>query len=150
MTDTSVDPSPFRHENTGRNRATLIVVIAVWIAMGLAWQVLDASLILVSLAGFATLPALYDLASGRLSGVEIGSDALSWFSGSRKGEVALHALDHVRLDTRLDFSVRASAVLTNGRKLRLPLESIPPADAFEAALAARGIAVQRHHFSLLG
>ncbi|MEL7090812.1 MAG: hypothetical protein AAFN94_03665 [Pseudomonadota bacterium] len=150
MTDAVADPGPFRHQNTGRNRATLIAVMAVWLAMGLAWQVLDASLILVSLAGFATLPALYDLASGRLSGVEIGPETLSWFSGSRKGEVALHALDHVRLDTRLDFSVRASAVLTNGRKVRLPLESIPPADAFETALSARGIRVERHHFSLLG
>lgn len=150
MTEPAAHPGTFRHQNTGRNRATLITVIAVWAAMGLAWQMLEASLILVSLAGFATLPALFDLASGRRSGVEIAPEVLSWFSGSRKGEVALHALDHVRLDTRLDFSVRASAVLTNGRKLRLPLEAIPPADTFEAALSARGITVQRHHFSLLG
>ena len=63
--------------------------------------------------------------------------------------VAFSEIDHFRLDTRLDFSVRATVVLRSGRKIRLPFEATPPHQAFEDALTARGVTVKRFHFQLL-
>jgi len=142
--------TPYAFERSGRNRATLLAVIVVWVAIGIGIMVFDAALWLMGLLALTTAPALFDLGSGRRSGVRLDDDGLKWFAGRRTGEIAWARLSHVRLDTRLDFSVRASAVLTSGRRVRLPLESAPPADAFEAALTERGIKVERHHFSLVG
>lgn len=141
---------PYAYETTGRNRATLITVSMVWVAVLVAIAVFDAALWLMALIVLFTAPALYDLISGRAAGVRVDGDGLHWFAGRRTGEIAWQRISHMRLDTRLDFSVRASAVLTSGRKVRLPLEATPPADVFEAELKDRGIKVERHHFSLLG
>lgn len=142
--------TPYEYQTTGRNRATLITVVAVWAAIAAAILWLEAAPWLMGLAALATVPALIDLVSGRASGVRVNADGLHWFSGRRTGEIAWPRISHIRLDTRLDFSVRASAVLTSGRKVRLPLEATPPADLFEQELASRGVKVERHHFSLLG
>lgn len=142
--------TPYRYETNGRNLKTLFWVALVWALILAAVYWLEASLILAGLVALCTLPAIYDLAAERQSGVTLEQSGLHWFAGSRSGEVAWDKFDHIRLDTRLDLSVRASAVLTSGRKLRLPLECTPNADSFADALAARGIRVERHHFSLLG
>ncbi|WP_299687307.1 hypothetical protein [uncultured Tateyamaria sp.] len=142
--------TPYAYQTSGRNRATLITVFAVWAILGLAILWLDAAPWLMGLFALATIPALIDLISGRASGLRLDVDGMHWFSGRRTGEVAWPRISHIRLDTRLDFSIRASAVLTSGRKVRLPLEATPPSDDFEEALTSRGIKVERHHFSLLG
>ncbi|GGX56685.1 hypothetical protein GCM10007385_26820 [Tateyamaria omphalii] len=142
--------TPYRYEATGRNRRTLVALVVVWTLILAAIALLDASLILMALIALCTAPALYDLISGRSAGLALASDGLSWFAGRRAGDIAWDKIDHIRLDTRLDFSVRASAVLTSGRKVRVPLEATPPADTFETVLTDRGITVKRHHFSLLG
>mmetsp|Transcript_23496 Transcript_23496/g.41423 ORF Transcript_23496/g.41423 Transcript_23496/m.41423 type:complete len:144 (+) Transcript_23496:1393-1824(+) len=141
---------PYAFETTGRNRATLITLLLVWAALILAVTQLDAALWLMGGLGLFTLPALYDLISGRRSGLRLGSEGFSWFSGRREGTITWDQISHIRLDTRLDMSVRTSAVLITGRKIRLPLDSTPPADQFEAELTDRGIKVERHHFSLMG
>ncbi|MEO0389930.1 MAG: hypothetical protein AAF218_03220 [Pseudomonadota bacterium] len=141
---------PYAFETTGRNARTLLAVAGVWGAILLAIAVVDAALWLMAVVALFTAPALYDLFSGRRAGLSLSPDGLSWFAGRQTGDIAWDKISHMRLDTRLDFSVRASAVLTSGRKVRLPLEATPPADAFEAALKQRAIAVERHHFSLLG
>lgn len=142
--------TPYTYETTGRNRSTLITLVVIWVAILLAIAIFDAALWLMAVLMLFTGPALYDLISGRRSGIRIDRGGLTWFSGRRTGEIALDRIEHIRLDTRLDLSVRASAVLTSGRKVRLPLETTPPPDQFEAALKACGIGVKRHHFSLLG
>jgi hypothetical protein len=142
--------TPYSYETTGRNRKTLIALVMVWAALIAALLLLDASVWLMGLIGLCTAPALYDLIAGRRSGVALDAERITWFAGGRTGEVAWDKISHMRLDTRLDFSVRASAVLPSGRKIRLPLESTPDADTFEKVLSDRGIKVQRHHFSLVG
>jgi hypothetical protein len=142
--------TPYAYETTGRNRATLITLLAVWAALALAVIFLDAALWLMVVLGLFTLPALYDLITARTSGLRLGSEGLSWYSGQREGTITWDKISHIRLDTRLDMSVRTSAVLVTGRKVRLPLETTPPADAFEKTLQERGIKVERHHFSLVG
>lgn len=142
--------TPYSFETTGRNRKTLVALGLVWGAVIAAVLWLEASLWVAGLVGLCTLPALYDLVAARRSGVALADGGIRWFAGRRNGDIAWDRISHMRLDTRLDFSVRASAVLTSGRKVRLPLESKPPADIFEQALTSRGIKVERHHFSLLG
>ncbi|KIC48448.1 hypothetical protein [Tateyamaria sp. ANG-S1] len=142
--------TPYRFETTGRNRRTLIALVVIWALILAAIALIDASPILMGLIALCTAPALYDLMSGRMSGLTLGTQGLAWFAGRRTGEIAWNKIDHIRLDTRLDFSVRASAMLTSGRKVRIPLEATPPADTFEQVLTERGVTVKRHHFSLLG
>ncbi|WP_223428386.1 hypothetical protein [Tateyamaria pelophila] len=141
---------PYAFETTGRNRATLITVVLVWLALTLFILVLDAAFWLVVVIGLFTLPALYDLLSARKSGLAMSSTGLSWFSGKREGAISWDQISHIRLDTRLDLSVRTTVLLITGRKIRLPLEATPPPDAFEKILTDRGIKVERHHFSLMG
>ena len=142
--------SPYSFETTGRNRKTLVAIGVVWVAIITAVLWLEASLWLMGGIALCTAPALYDLITARRSGVTLSAEGLSWFAGARAGDISWNKISHMRLDTRLDFSVRASAVLITGRKVRLPLEATPPADTFEDVLSARGIKIERHHFSLLG
>lgn len=141
---------PYTFETTGRNRKTLMACGLVWIALIGAAVLLEASLWLIGLIGLCTVPALNDLIVARRAGVALSADGLSWFAGQRSGDITWNKISHMRLDTRLDFSVRVSAVLTSGRKVGLPLECTPPADTFQEVLDTRGIKVERHHFSLLG
>lgn len=140
----------YAYDHSGRNRATLVTVLAVWGAVGLAFARLDIAPWIAWLALLATLPAVWDLATNRRAGLRMDRDGLRWFAGRREGEVAWRAVARVRLDTRLDLSVRAALVLHTGRKVRIPQEATPPHREFEAALEARGITVERHHFSLMG
>lgn len=138
----------FQWQRAARNWPTLITVAAIWIVLAFAAFVLDAVWWVIAIVALFTLPALYDLGRNPVAGVRLDAYTLSWFSGKARAEVALAEIDHIRLDTRLDFSVRASVVLTSGRKVRLPFEATPPHQMLEDALSARGVAVQRHHFSL--
>ncbi|MGC1494293.1 MAG: hypothetical protein WA790_00680 [Sulfitobacter sp.] len=141
--------APFVFEQQARNLKTLAIVCAVWLVLFAAWLWLDAALWIIAFLAAFTLPALYDLAANPASGLTLDDNTLSWFSGRRHAAVDLSEIDHIRLDTRLDFSVRVTAVLTSGRKIRLPFEATPPHVAFEETLNAQGIKTQRHHFQLL-
>jgi hypothetical protein len=140
---------PFVFEQHARNRKTLLIVVGVWglLLAALVW--LDAAPWIVVFLWAFTLPAVYDLIRNPKAGLHLDAQTLSWFSGRREGEIELTEIAHIRLDTRLDFSVRVTAVLTTGRKIRLPFECTPPHQAFEDALAAQGVKTERHHFQLL-
>jgi hypothetical protein len=139
----------FSFEQHARNRKTLLIVVGVWAALFAALVWLDAAPWIVVFLWAFTLPAVYDLIRNPKAGLHLDAHTLSWFSGRRAGEIDLSEIAHVRLDTRLDFSVRVTAVLVSGRKIRLPFECTPPHQAFEDALVARGVKTQRHHFQLL-
>jgi hypothetical protein len=141
--------APFVHEARGRSYRAALTVAAVWAVLLACWVMLDAAGWLMLLIGAFTLPALHDLWRNPSSGVRLDDTILRWHSGTRGAEVALAGVDHVRLDTRLDFSVRATVVPCDGPRLRLPFESTPPHRAFETALEARGVKVRRTHFQLV-
>lgn len=145
-----MDADSFSYARPGRNRATLFAVCGVWAGLLAAIVLVDAAPWLMGVIGVFTLPALWDLYRNPESGLRFTPDTLNWFSGNRVAEVEWREIEKVRLDTRLDFSVRATIVLHSGRKIRLPYESTPPHDLLEAALNARGIRTERHHFSLIG
>ena len=51
---------PYAYETNARNRATLITVVTVWVALTFALFMLDAAPWLMAVLGAFTLPALYD------------------------------------------------------------------------------------------
>ena len=139
----------FQHVNHGRNHRTATIVILIYFALIAAIIVVDAAWWLMAILAAFTLPALWDLATNRSAGVELNDTALLWYTGKRKATMGLSEIDHMRFDTRLDFSVRVSAVTPERKKIRLPYECLPPHRIFEDALTARGVRVERHHFTLM-
>lgn len=144
----AAEPVHYRH--SGRNMPALITVVAVWFILIAAVLLLDAALWLMALIGAFTLPAIWELFRDTQAGLDMSDAGLAWFSGRRAGSLNWSEIERVRLDTRLDFSVRATAILNSGRKIRLPFECTPDHKLLEAALNARGIRTERHHFSLIG
>ncbi|MDW4497479.1 hypothetical protein R5H30_05760 [Sulfitobacter sp. D35] len=134
----------------GRRPAVAASVLATWAVLLALYLAFEAAGWLMAALALFTLPACRDWIADPSAGVEIDPVSLTWHSGRRSGRVTLSEIDFVRLDTRLDLSVRATIVTRSRDKYRLPFEATPPHRAFEAALAARGIAVERHHFSFVG
>lgn len=139
----------YSHANFGRNRRTVIVVILIYVALVAAILLIDAAWWLMAGLAVFTLPALCDIYTNRSAGVTLTESDLHWFTGSRQADIRLAEIDHMRFDTRLDFSIRVSAVLAGKRRIRLPYEALPPHLEFETALKNRNVKIERHHFSLL-
>lgn len=127
-----------------------MVVGCIWMGLGAAFFLLEAAPWLLALVAIATLPATWEFLTNPASGLDLSDRELTWFSGRRHVTLARGEIERIRFDTRLDLSVRATAVLTTGKKVRLPYECTPPSQLFEAELTARGIRTERHHFSPLG
>lgn len=141
---------PFTYHRQGRSWTTLTVVLAVYVLLIVAIVRVDAAPWLMGIIALFTLPALWEIYANPAAGLEMDAEQITWFTGKRTATLHWGEVDHMRLDTRLDFSVRATAVLSSGRKIRLPYEATPPHKAFEAALQSLGIRTERHHFSLIG
>jgi hypothetical protein len=138
----------YRFRRQGRSLALALALAAWLLALAALAIFAQASLWLIALLGLPTLPGLYELGKNPQSGLDLTEDRLSWFTGSLQGAVPVSQIARLRLDTRLDLSVRATLVLTSGDKLRLPQPATPPVEALTQALDARGIPHERHHFSL--
>ncbi|MEM6311337.1 MAG: hypothetical protein AAF754_14945 [Pseudomonadota bacterium] len=142
-------PEPLAFARKGRTWTTLIALVGTWIVLLLIWLVLNAAWWIVLFFLLFTIPAARDIWVGTSAGSDLSRHGLRWYSGAQEVNVSLDDIDHVRLVTRLDTSVRAALVLFSGRKLRMPIESTPPHKDFERALLAHGVKVQRHHFTPL-
>lgn len=140
----------FEYRREARNRLTLGLLLAIWGALLAALLLVDAALWMMLLLAAFTLPALWDYITNPAAGLSLDAEGIAWFSGKRSARLDWSEVAHMRLDTRLDMSVRATAVLISGRKIRLPYECTPPHQRFEADLNARGIRTERHHFSPIG
>ena len=145
-----VGAEPFSYRRTGRNRTAIVVVSSVWSVLLAAILLVDAAPWLMAIIGAFTLPTVWELFTNPTSGLELDDTGINWFTGRRRAALNRAEIDRFRFDTRLDFSVRASAILRSGQKVRLPYECTPPHQLFEAALNAHNIRVERHHFSLVG
>lgn len=127
----------------------LVLALAAWLMLlAVLALFVQASPWLIALLALPTLPGLYELARNPESGLDLTKNELRWFSGSLHGAVPLERIARLRLDTRLDLSVRATLILTTGEKLRLPQPAMPPVDALMQACDDHDIAHERHHFSL--
>ena len=145
-----VAAEPLTYRRRGRSRAALVTVAAIWLALIMAIVLVDAAPWLMACLGAFTLPALWELIVNPAAGMTLDQQGISWFSGKREASATWNEIEKVRLDTRLDFSVRATLMLTTGQKIRLPYECTPDHNLLEAALNAQGIRTERHHFSLIG
>ncbi len=134
-----------RHARTPR---TVAIVIAIYMVLVAAVVLVDAAWWLMAGLAVLTIPALFDLWRDPSTGIRLGPNSLDWHSGRRSGSLGLSEIDHMRFDTRYDFSVRVTAVLKNEKKVRLPYEALPPHRAFETEFTVRGIRVERHHFTI--
>ncbi|MEP5730162.1 MAG: hypothetical protein ABJL67_12420 [Sulfitobacter sp.] len=137
------------HHAQGRSRRTLAVVALIWFALLGLWLGLEASFWIVLFLGLFTLPACWDLITDRPSGLSLTDTTLSWFSGKRRADVSLDDIDHVQMNTRLDFSVKVTLVFKTGAKIHLPYEATPPDQALETAFTSLGIKTRRSHFQLM-
>ncbi len=104
---------------------------------------------LAMIAFLFTLPAVYDLISARASGIKVNGDQIAWYAGKRNNSVAANLIDHIKLDTRLDLSVRCTLVLSSGQKVKVPFEACPKHRALEAQLHAHGYTTRRQHFGFV-
>lgn len=139
----------FVYHRQGRNQRTALTLALIWLALVAAWVFLDAAPWIVGFLALFTVPAVWDYIADPPSGMTLTDDTLHWHTGKQEAIVALDEIDLVRLDTRLDFSVRITLVLKSGAKVRLPFESSPPDQPMEEALIARDIPTRRTHFQLM-
>ncbi|CUH76652.1 hypothetical protein [Tropicibacter naphthalenivorans] len=138
-----------RFARSGRSWTALVVLAAVWAAIFAAWLMLDAAWWIVAGLIAVTLPAAWEFATARQAWLCVDADGLTWASGRTKGQVSFEKIDHVRLETRLDFSPRVRLVLTDGKRLPLPPDCTPPHAQLEPKLRAQGLRCERHPFALL-
>ncbi len=139
--------TPFTFKRQNRAPRTIITLIFVYAALLAMVILFNAAWWLMGLLALFTLPALWDIARDTSAGLTLDQRKIQWFSGTREAEVDLADIDHVRFDTRWDFSVRVSLVMTTGKRVRLPDESTPPHREFEPILEKAGLRVERHHFT---
>ncbi len=142
-------PIDYSFERHGRSWGALAAVAITWAFCALLALVLEASIWIWGVVLLLSLPALWEFFQRSTAGTQLTPTTLSWHTGDRNAEIALREIDHIRFVTRLDFSVRAAVVLKSGRKLRIPAESTPPYEPFDAALHALDTKTERHHFTFL-
>lgn len=140
----------FRFENRGRSPRAALVLIAIYAALLLLVGLIDMAWWIAAGIALFTLPALWEFITDPRAELVLDDRGLRWRTHRTGDELPLALLDKVRLDTRLDLSVRVTLHLRDGRRIRLPHAATPPHQPFEDALRSRGIATERHHFSLMG
>jgi hypothetical protein len=96
-----------------------------------------------------TLPAALDFARNRRGWLRLDDTRLQWKSGRAEAEIALHRIDRVRFETRLDLSIRVRLVLDSGKRLSLPHDTLPEIEVLQQAFDDRGIKWEKHHFGFL-
>lgn len=138
--------TPFTYTRQNRNPKTVTILICIYGALLALIILFDAAWWLMALLALTTLPAVWDVLQDTSAGMELDADTLRWHSGRRQGELRLSDVNRFRFDTRWDFSVRVSAILTTDKRLRLPDESLPPHRELESMLQQAGLTVERHHF----
>ena len=138
----------FSFTRHGRSNRAAFALIATYVLIALAMALFDAAWWLMAIIALFTLPALWDYWRDTTAGLSLGEVQLTWYSGTRRGHLDLDEIDFMRFDTRWDLSVRVSAVLKTGKRIRLPYESLPPHKILERECEARHVRVERHHFTV--
>src|SRR6056297_1496088 len=110
MTEQMTDEPLYSFRRKGRSWSTLIALLIAWLLLLLGWTVFDAAPLLVGILFLLSLPAAWDFYTARLAGADLHADRFDWFSGTRSVSVPLEEIDHIRLVTRLDLTVRAAAL----------------------------------------
>ena len=110
----SADPD-FTYGTVGRNWTTLITTAVVWVVLITLIVKVDMALWLAGIVFLFTLPAVYDLITARASGITINTQQIAWYAGKQDGDIPKRLIEYIKLDTRLDLSVRCTLVLYSGQ-----------------------------------
>ncbi|MDQ2091510.1 hypothetical protein [Marimonas arenosa] len=140
----------YRFENRGRSRRAAVALALIWGALLLGIRIIDLSPWIAAAIFLFTLPAAWEFLIDTCSTLDLDETELTWHSARTGDTVPLAMIQKVRFDTRLDLSVKITLLLKDGRRIRLPHACNPPNRRFEDELKARGLATERHHFSLIG
>lgn len=141
--------SEFTFKRSARSPRAVAFVALWWLVLLLLYTFLDAAPVILLVLGFVSLPAVFDIGKGAKSELQITNAEVLWLSGRRGAKLPRGQLKSVRLDTRLDLSLRMTLITHQGGKVRLPYECVPPAAQIEVALKEHDIPYERHHFTLL-
>ena len=90
-----MDAEPLRFRRQGRSYRALIVFAAIWAVLISAFVILDAALWIVAFIGAFTLPALWELVSNPLAGLDMDGQEIRWFSGRRSAEMPFSVGKHL-------------------------------------------------------
>ena len=140
----------YRFENNGRSRRAAVALGLIWGALLFGLWGIELSPWIAGAVFVFTLPALWEFVTNTHSTLSLSESDLEWQSARSADKVPLAQIARARFDTRLDLSVRITLILTDMRKIRLPHACVPPHQRFEDELKDRGVATERHHFSLIG
>ncbi|NVO54608.1 hypothetical protein HW561_02245 [Rhodobacteraceae bacterium B1Z28] len=140
--------TPYTFTRQNGTSKVVVILIGVYAALLALVILFDAAWWLMGLLSLATLPAIWDIVHDSSASLTLDQEQLRWHTGKRQGEIEVKDVDFFRFDTRWDFSVRVTVVLTSGKRIRLPDESVPPHRQFEDVLQSAGFRVERHHFTV--
>lgn len=136
-------------KTTGRNWTTLLTTLAVWGVLATLILKVEMALWLAGIVFLFTLPSIYDLITARPSGITINATQIAWHAGKQEGDIPARLIDYIKLDTRLDLSVRCTMVLFSGQKIKVPFESCPKHQELENQLHAHNYKTRRQHFGFI-
>lgn len=139
----------FSFTRAGRTQATGIVLAVVYVALVAALIFLSVTFWIIAGLFLFTVPAIWDLVKNPKSGMEITDAAISWEHGKNSATIQKPEIERIRVDLRLDRSVKLTLIMKTGRKIRVTQPSIPPLAQLEQALQDHGYAYQKNPFSLL-
>jgi hypothetical protein len=141
--------SIYAFKRSARSPRAVGFVALWWIVLFALYLFFNAVPVIILGLAIVSLPALIDIGKGATSELQITQSDISWRSGRRAAQLPRGQLKSVRLDTRLDLTLRMTLITYQGSKVRLPYECMPPAQQIEAALKDQDILYERHHFTLL-
>ncbi len=128
---------------------TALAAAASWAALlALLTLRFQAAWWVTAILALPLLMLLWDLWKNPEAGLTLGPRSIAWRSRTLQGEARLADIEKIRFDTRWDFSVRVTLLMRDGKRHRLPQESLPPHRDLEALLTKRGLQVERHHFTV--
>ncbi|MEJ5217391.1 hypothetical protein WG622_04015 [Cognatishimia sp. D5M38] len=137
----------YSYESQGRTPKSIAALVAmVFILIGLDY--IGTVWWIIVIVAMITLPAAIDVFVNATARLELNDSQLFWKNRSQEVTIPLHEIEKIRLDGRMDMSVRVSVVLNDGRKLRMPYDAMPPHKELEAALQARDVRTERHAFTV--
>lgn len=138
----------FTHQNQGRNRRTFFGLAAYLVFLIFLSYVGTLEWIVIGL-GLLAIPAALDLWRNPVTKLALTDTQIRWKNSGQEAELPLSRIQKARFDTRWDLSVRATLILIDNSKLRIPQDVMPAHTALEQAFKDRNIATERHHFRVI-
>lgn len=126
--------------------SALGLTLAVWLGL----CAIEAHPIVLVVAILPLILLAWELLKNDTSRFRLNDSCLTFGVGSVQTTVRLDRIDLVRLNRRLDLSWRVTIVLSDGQRLRVSPQCIPPIQTLDTALQERNIKIDRVLFTLAG